>query len=157
MKRLIVFFAVAAIVLVGGPAGAQEGPRILEPPSQSGVTGGEEVTIQGDGCSSGSTVEATFNTDPVATSTADAEGAWAVQFTVPLLDIDESAEEASEASIGISCDGDSTSIVVVYQDPAEDQPDGLPTTGPSLPLAVSVLLAGLLLLGGVIVVRSSRG
>jgi hypothetical protein len=157
MKRLIVVFAVVAVVLAGGPAGAQGGPRILEPASQSGVTGGEEVTVQGDGCPPGSTVEATFNTDPVATATADADGAWTVQFAVPLLDIDESAEEASEASIGISCDGGSTSIVVVYQDPAEDQPDGLPATAPSLPLVVSVLVAGLLLLGGVILVRLSRG
>ncbi|HEX2369848.1 MAG TPA: hypothetical protein VHM94_11515, partial [Acidimicrobiia bacterium] len=63
MKRLIVVCAVAAVVLACGPAGAQEGPRILEPASQSGVTGGEEVTVQGDGCPPGSTVEATFNTD----------------------------------------------------------------------------------------------
>jgi hypothetical protein len=157
MKRLIVVVAVIAIVLAESPAGGQEGPRILEPASQSGVTGGDEVTVQGDGCPPGSTVEASFNTDPVATATADAEGAWSVQFTVPLLDIDEGAEEASEASIGISCDGGSTSIVVVYQAPAEDQPGGLPSTGPSLPLVVSVLLAGLLLLGGVILVRPSRG
>jgi hypothetical protein len=156
MKRLIVVFAVAAISFAAGPAGAQEGPRILDPASQSGVTGGAEVTVQGDGCPPGSTVEATFNSEPVATATADADGAWSVQFTVPLLDIDESAEEASETSIGISCDGASTSIIVVYQDPAEGQPDGLPTTGPSLPLGVSVLVAGLLLLVGLILVRPSR-
>lgn len=97
-------------------AAAAEGPEILEPAGQSGVTEGETFTVRGTGCPAGSTVQIEWYGEPV-TTTAGENGDFAATLTMPPVDFpDDPPPEVGEFALTVTCEGQSTGIVMVAEE-----------------------------------------
>jgi LPXTG-motif cell wall-anchored protein len=119
------------------------------------VTQGETVAVVGDGCAPDAAVAIEFNGQPTASTQADAQGAFRGSLAVPTYVIDDTVEEASEASIAAAC-GDQRVAVVVAVSEAEDAVggrDALPETGAGATVALSTLGVSLIAAGAALVRR----
>jgi hypothetical protein len=151
MRKAVCTFVLtlAAIFVVASSAMAQTYPPSPQPLTISSSTApaGGTLTISGEGADPGATVIITFASDPVvvATTTADAEGAFSATFQVP-----ESAEPGTHTVSAISNGVVLATVEVRVTAAAQSSESELAFTGLNLLLKVGVgvgmLVAGAALL-----------
>jgi hypothetical protein len=142
---------VMVLASVTGAASAHpEGPRITQPPGQSGFDQGQTFTVRGTDCPAGASVALDISREPVGETTAAADGSFETQVTMPVYgEPDPDVEEWGERFLGAVCGGDRGGIVIVAGEIAERSDEELAYTGAD-PWATAggaaALLAGALLL-----------
>jgi hypothetical protein len=85
MKRICLAGAlvVLAFATLAAPAGAQYGPTPTVTVSDTTPEPGQTITLTGQGCPANETVQILFDGTVIASTTADANGNWTAQVTIP--------------------------------------------------------------------------
>lgn len=138
--------AVAAVLLLAGPASAQEYPdaAVITVSDTSLACPSEDLTISGSGFLPGETVDIFFDGEPVATVEAAPDGTFTVTIAAP----DAAAGEHTVTAVGESGGDDSATVTCVTG-------AAVAFTGANISMGL-ILLAALVGIGGVALYAGRR-
>jgi hypothetical protein len=85
MKRICLAGAlvVLALATLAAPAGAQYGPTPTVTVNDTTPEPGQTITVTGQGCPANEVVQLLFDGTVIGSTTADANGNWSAQVTIP--------------------------------------------------------------------------
>lgn len=149
MKRVFLVAVLPLVLAMSATAAAQEYPPSegdLEV-SDSTVTPGGTITVEGTGCEADSDVTITFDDDEIDATTADGDGAFSESVDVP-----DDASEGTHTLEATCPDADGTGNRVLGIQITVSDEGGLAATGSSSTVPLTLVGAGIALLGVVLVV-----
>ena len=152
-------FAVTGLLLVGGPAAAQEAyppdvPSVATP--SSSVANGGSTTVAGAGWQPGTTVTLTVGgvQQTLGTAPVQSDGSFSADVTLPCLD--SGSHTITVTGTGASGAAATASTMITVTGSCGDPGNGsLPRTGSDI-ASLFTLAAGLALLGAVMVIVMNR-
>lgn len=155
MVRKVLLIALAFVALLAAPAAAQYDDLVVSPGE---VEAGGVVTVTGQGCPAGSEVVIALIPPgtTVATGTADADGNFTIEFTIP------EGTAPGTYTVQATCGDVVQSETIVVAGDTVTPPPGNPGGGGNLPRTGSdldgmgLLGAGLLAIGGLVLLGTRR-
>jgi hypothetical protein len=145
-KMTLAVLATAAVLVLTGPASAQEYPdaAVITVSDSSLACPSEDFTITGSGFLPGETVDIFFDSEQVATVEADSDGTFTVTIAAP----DAPAGEHTVAAVGESGSDDTATVTCVTG-------AAVAFTGANISMGL-ILLAALVAVGAVALYAGRR-